>query len=55
MKHGKRLSRDQKQLLAKWGLNPADWLAVKNTSEELVIVHRHSDKTMRTIPKEGRT
>lgn len=33
------------------GLNHKDWLIVKDTPEEMVIVHRYSDKTTRTITK----
>ena len=51
MKNGKRLTREQKKLLQQWNLNPDDWLAVKNTSEELVLQHRYSEKTTKTIPK----
>jgi hypothetical protein len=49
MKHPRRLTREQKILLDKLHLNPRDWLRVKDTTSELVIVHKHSDKTIRTI------
>ena len=50
MKHGKRPTRAQKQLLKAWHNNPDNWLIVKDTPTEMVIVHRLSDK-QRTIPK----
>ena len=51
MKQPKRLQRWMKDLLKKKGLNPDNWLYIKNTSTELVIMHRYSEKT-RTIPIE---
>lgn len=53
MKHGKRPTVAQKKLMQQWGLNAADWLVVKDTPGEMVVVHRHSDKTTKTIPKES--
>ena len=53
MKHGKKPTVRQSQLIKSMRLNPANWLVVKDTPEELVIVHRHSDRTVRTIPKGG--
>lgn len=52
MKHGKRPNVRQCKLMQQWKLNSEDWLVVKDTPKELVIVHRHSDKTTKTIPKE---
>lgn len=40
MKHGKRLTLKQKELLQNIGLNPSNWLIVKNLSNKLVLVHR---------------
>ncbi len=42
MKHGKRLTRSQKELLSRHRLNPDNWLCVKNTPEQLVLVHVHT-------------
>lgn len=50
MKHPVRPTRAQKKLLREWGLLPENWLVERDTPEEMVVVHRHSDKT-RTIPK----
>lgn len=55
MKHGKRPTRSQKQLLQKRKLKPEDWLVVKDTPEQMELVHRYSDKTTRIIPKGERT
>ena len=49
MKHGKKPTRAQKQLIRRWGLNPENWQVERATSEETVIVHRYSGET-RTIP-----
>ncbi len=52
MKHGVRPTRAQKNLIKKWRLNPADWLVSKDTPEEMVIVHRHSDSIIKYIRKD---
>ena len=52
MKHGKKPTREQRKLLGKWKLDPAVWLVVKDTPEQMMLVHRYSDKTTRTIMKE---
>lgn len=52
MKHGKKPTREQRKLLEKWKLDPAMWLITKDTSTELHLVHRFSDRTTRTIMKE---
>lgn len=51
MKHGVKPTRAQKILLRAWGLDPGDWLVVKDTSTEMEVVHRYSDKTRRVITK----
>lgn len=51
MKHGKRPTRLQKIAIKAAGLNPENWLVVKNCGDGLEVVHRHSGKT-RTITKE---
>lgn len=45
MKHGKRPTRRQKALIQAAGLNPDNWLVVKDTKPTMTIVHRVSDKT----------
>ena len=51
MKHGKKPTREQRKLMAKWKVNTYDWLVERETSTELVLVHRYFDKTKKTIPK----
>ena len=53
MKHGKNPTRSQKKLLQQWKLDPSVWLIVKDTPEQMELVHRYSDKTKRIIPKGG--
>jgi hypothetical protein len=38
--------------IEKWKLDAHDWLVVKDTPTEMLIVNKYSDKTIRTIPKE---
>ena len=47
MKNGKRPTKAQKKILAFYGFHPEDWLISKNTSTELVILHR----TYQTYPE----
>ncbi|MCY7875094.1 hypothetical protein MOB01_18065 [Bacillus spizizenii] len=44
MKHGKRPTRAQKDIIKKNGLNPNNWLVSKNLQHEqrLIIVHRYT-------------
>lgn len=51
MKHGKKPTVRQMKLMKEWGMNPKEWFVSKDTSTELVVVHRHTD-TVRTIRKE---
>lgn len=51
MKHGKNPTVKQKKLITKMGLNVENWLVERETSDELVIVHRLSGKT-KVIRKE---
>ena len=50
MKHGKKPTREQRKLLQKWKVNAQDWLVSKDTPTEMVLVHRHFDRT-KIIPK----
>ena len=54
MKHGKKPNVRQCKLMSANRLKPEDWLVVKDTSTEMIVVHRYSDKTTRTIHKESR-
>lgn len=53
MKNGKKPTYEQRKLIQGARLDAHDWLVVKDTSTELVLVHRYSEKTVRTINKEG--
>ena len=50
MKHGKNPSVRQKKFLKSKGLNPDNWLVVKNLPDRLEVVHRASMKP-RTVWK----
>lgn len=50
MKQPKRLTRDQKIILNKCGLVPTNWMLVKETERQLVIIHKTS-KTIKKINK----
>lgn len=49
MKHGKRPTMKQKLLLKSLKLDPNNWLVSKDTSTEIVFVHRmfNNTKTVR--------
>lgn len=51
MKNGKKPTREQRKLIERWKLDPAVWLVVKDTPDEMELVHRYSDKTKRVIHK----
>lgn len=51
MKHGVKPTYSQRKLIEQWGLDAHDWLIVKDTPEQMEIVHRYSEKTTRTIQK----
>ena len=51
MKNGKKPTRQQRKMMEQWGLDAHNWMVVKDTPEQMELIHRHSDKTTRTIPK----
>ena len=51
MKHGKKPTREQRKLMEKWKVNTYDWLVERETSTELVLIHRHFENTKKIIPK----
>lgn len=53
LKHGRRPTRGQKIRIKSFGLNPDNWLVVKDCKECFEVVHRVSGKT-RTL-KESET
>ena len=54
MKHGKKPTVAQMKLMVKWKLDPTMWLVSKDTTTEMVLVHRHFDNRTKIIPKEAR-
>ena len=50
MKHGKRPTVAQKKILKSMGLNPENWLIVKNEPTRMTVAHRHSGE-QRTIER----
>lgn len=53
MKHGKKPTYEQRKLIQQWGLNPGDWLVSKDTPDQMLLVHKHTNQTQ-TIQKEGK-
>ena len=51
MKHGVKPTTAQRKLLQKRRLDPAVWLVVKDLPDRLELVHRLSDRTVKTVPK----
>ena len=51
MKHGTKPTREQRKLMDKWKVNTYDWLVERETSTELVLVHKHFDDKTKIIPK----
>jgi hypothetical protein len=45
MKSGKKPTKNQSKLIQSHGLDPKDWLVVKNESHQMVIVHRVTSDT----------
>lgn len=45
MKHGKKPTKAQKIILKERHMNPDNWLIVKNTPEEMLVVHRYTSAT----------
>lgn len=37
---GRKPTREQKKILEKKGLNPYDWLVLKNPTDSLVVQHK---------------
>lgn len=51
MKHGVRPTREQRKLIDKAGLVVENWFVIKDTPTEMVLVHKYSDRTTKTIHK----
>lgn len=50
MKNGKKPTYEQRKVIQMVGLDAHDWLVVKDTSTEMVLIHKYSN-TSRTIMK----
>lgn len=50
MKHGCKPTYEQRKLMEKWNVNTYDWLVIKDTPTEMVLVNKHSETT-KTIRK----
>ncbi len=55
MKNGKNPTKAQKIYLKGYGLNPDNWLIVKNTPEEMQLVHRYTSTTRRIVKRKEYT
>ena len=51
MKHLKKPTREQRKLILKRKLNPADWMVERDTPTEMVLIHRHFDSVKKVIHK----
>ena len=51
MKHGKKPTREQRKLIEYYGMDAHDWFVVKDTPNQMELVHRYSDRTKRVLPK----
>lgn len=45
MKNGKKLTRNQATMLKNNGLNPDNWLIVKNLNDRMEVEHRETGNT----------
>ena len=50
MKHGKAPNKSQKIFLRSFNLDPEEWLIVKNTDKEMLLVSRHTGQ-IKELPK----
>ena len=52
MKHGKKPTVAQRKFITSKGVNAENWLVAKDTTTEMVLVHRYTNTT-KTIHKES--
>ena len=52
MKHGKKPTVAQRKFMDAHGIIWQNWLVVKDTQEQMVLVHRHFDDRTKVIQKE---
>ncbi|MBC1824207.1 DUF6906 family protein [Listeria seeligeri] len=50
MKNGKKSTRNQAKMIKDAGLNPKNWLIVKNLNDTMEIIHRET-RNKRVITK----
>lgn len=51
MRRGRKPTYEQRKLLLKNGYEPAEWLVIKNTTYEMVIVSRQDGITTASVKK----
>ena len=51
MKQLKKPTREQRKLIQEQELNPAEWMIERDTTTEMVLVHRKNDNKKKIIPK----
>lgn len=55
MKQLRKPTREQKKLIQQKRMNPADWMVERDTTEKIVLVHRHFNSVKKEIHKGERT
>ena len=51
MKQLRKPTREQRKLIQSKRLNPDNWMIERDTTTEMVLVHKHFDNKTRTIRK----
>lgn len=51
MKQLKKPTREQRKLIQSKRLNPDNWMVERDTTTEMVLVHKHFDNKKRIIKK----
>lgn len=51
MKQLKKPTREQRKLIQSKRLNPDNWMVERDTTTEMVLVHKHFENKKRIIPK----
>lgn len=49
MKQGKRLTRNQKEVISSHGYDATEWLLVRETESHLYLVHKNDNKKRLTV------
>lgn len=52
MKQLRKPTREQRKLIQSKRLNPENWMIERDTTTEMVLVHKHFDNKTRIIKKE---